>query len=46
MERLRRLLEERREAYASAHRCVTTEGMSLEEATEAVLAAVREECAA
>jgi shikimate kinase len=46
VERLRRLLGERREAYASAHRVVTTEGMSLDEATETVYAAVRAECAA
>lgn len=46
VERLRRLLRERSDTYASAHRTVTTEGMALDEAIEAVLAAVREECAA
>jgi shikimate kinase len=46
LERLRRLLRERSEAYASAHRTVTTEGMELDEAIETVLAVVREECAA
>jgi shikimate kinase len=46
VERLRELLAARRDAYASAQLRVTTDGLSLEQATEAVFRAVQEECAA